>query len=148
MKTTEQAIAEIRRLRTPAECRAYAENARRLSREEVVPECLLREAQQLAAAHKRARPANDFERRVVRDMCLIERMSGKRLNRTWPMLDRHGYVGTVELIVTRSEPSTGFALAVKNGLPQATFEAAVLEHPELFSPQAIANARARLGVPT
>jgi hypothetical protein len=143
-KTTEQAIAEIRRLKTPEQCRAYADNARRLGRPAVIPECLLREAELLAAKHKQARPSNDFERRIVRDMCLIERLSGKRLSRTWPMIDRHGYVGAVERIVTRLEPSSGFVLAVKNGLQAATFEQAVLDHPKLFSPEAFASARARL----
>lgn len=143
-KATDKAIAEIRRLETPEECRAYAENARRLGRTEVIPECLLREAEVLAAKHKRARPANDFERRIVRDICLIERMSGKYLSRTWPMIDRHGYVGMVERIVTRAGPSSGFDLAVKNGLRAATFEQAVLDNPQLFSQAAIASARARL----
>jgi hypothetical protein len=143
-KTTEQAIAEIRRLQTPEQCRVYADNARRLSRTEVLPECLLREAELLAATHKRARPTTDFERRIVRDMCLIERMSGKPLSRTWPMIARYGFVGTVERIVTRPGPSSGFDLAVKNGLPQATFEQAVLDNPELFSPEAIASSQARL----
>ena len=142
-KTTTEATEAIRRLKTPEECRTYAVNARRLGRTELVPECLLREAE-LLAARKEVNPTSDFERRIVRDMCLIERMSGKPLSRTWPMIGRHGFIGMVERIVTRPGPSSGFELAVKNGLPKATFEQAVLDNPELFSQEAIAISRTRM----
>lgn len=143
-KTNERAIAEIRRLKTPQQCRAYADNARRLGRPELVPECLLREAELLPATHKGVKPSTELEHRLVRDMRLIERMSGKHLSRTWPMIHRHGFIGMVERIVIKKQPSPGFALAIKYGLPHATFEQAVLDNPGLFSQAAIASARKRL----
>ena len=143
-------VTRIRRLKTPEECRAFADNAKRLGRPDLVPECLLRKAE-LLAARKAVVATTDLERRLVRDMCLIEQLSGKRLSRTWPMIRRHGFIGTVERIVTRPGPSSGFDLAVKNGLPEATFERAVLDNPELFSEAALTAARNRLshsGQPT
>src|SRR5450631_2912530 len=131
MSNATETIARIRRLKTPEECRNFAANAKKAGREELVPECLLREAELLAA--RKAVPAQtELERRLVRDMCLIEQLSGKRLTRTWPMIRRHGFIGTVERIVTKPGPSSGFDLAVKNGIPQATFEQAVLDNQTLF----------------
>jgi hypothetical protein len=142
---TSETIARIRRLKTPGECRNFAANAKKNGRDDLVPECRLREAELLAAS--KAVPAHTaLELRLVRDMCLIEQLSGKRLSRTWPMIRRHGFIGTVERIVTKPGPSTGFELAMKNGLPEATFEAAVLANPSLFSAAAIEAARARLAL--
>jgi hypothetical protein len=143
-KTTTEAIATIRRLRTPEGCRNFAVNAKKHGREELVPECLLREAE-LLAERKSLSPTSALERRLVRDLCLIEKLSGKQLSRTWPMIKRKGFVATVEEIVTRPGPSSGFDLAVKNGLPEATFEQAVLDNPTLFSVEALAAARRRIG---
>jgi hypothetical protein len=143
MSNAAETIARIRRLKTPEECRNFAANAKKAGREELVPECLLREAELLAA--RKAVPAQtELERRLVRDMCLIEQLSGKRLTRTWPMIRRHGFIGTVERIVTKPGPSSGFDLAMKNGVPQATFEQAVLDNPTLFSTAALEAARRRL----
>ncbi len=73
-------------------------------------------------------------------------MSGKRL--TQDVADDicalNGFIGTVERIVTKPGPSSGFDLAVKNGIPQATFEQAVLDNPTLFSTAVIQAARRRL----
>jgi len=114
MSNATETIARIRRLKTPEECRNVAANAQKAGREELVPECLLREAE-LLAARKAVPGQTELERRLVRDMCLIEQLSGKRLTRTWPMIRRHGFIGTVERIVTKRGPSSGFDLAVKNG---------------------------------
>jgi hypothetical protein len=85
MSSATETIVRIRRLKTPEECRHFAVNAKKAGREELVPECLLREAELLAA--RKAVPAQtELERRLVRDMCLIEQLSGKRLTRTWPMI--------------------------------------------------------------
>ncbi len=143
MSNATETIARIRRLKTPEECRNCAANAQKAGREELVPECLLREAE-LLAARKAVPGQTELERRLVRDMCLIEQLSGKRLTRTWPMIRRHGFIGTVERIVTKRGPSSGFDLAVKNGIPQATFEQAVLDNPTLFSAAAALAARRRL----
>ena len=146
-KTTTETITTIRRLRTAEECRNFAANAKKHGREELVPECLLREAE-LLAERKSLSPATALERRLMRDLCLIEKLSGKQLSRTWPMIKRHGFVATVEAIVTRPGPSSGFELAVKNGLREATFEQAVLDNPPLFSAEALAAARRRIGEKT
>ncbi len=142
-QSASETIARIRRLKTPEECRNFAANAKSRGHEELVPECLLREAE-LMAARKAVPARTELERRLTRDICLIEQLSGKRLSRTWPMIQRHGFIGTVERIVTKPGPSSGFELAVKNGVPHATFEQAVLDNPALFSTEAIEAARARL----
>src|SRR5271166_2829850 len=128
--------AIIARLKTPEECRRYADNARARGRADLVPACLLQEAQ-LLAARKSVVATTALEQRLVRDMCLIEQLSGKRLSRTWPMIRRYGFIGMVERIVTKPDPSPGFNLAVRAGVPKATFEQAVCDHPDLFSPAAL-----------
>ena len=146
-KTDARAMWRSAGSRPPQECRRYADNARRLGRPELVRECLLREAELLPATRKGVHPSTELEHRIVRDMRLIESMSGKVLSRTWGMIPRHGFIGMVERIVTKNEPSTGYDLAVKYGLTQATFEQTVLDNPGLFSQEAIASSRARLARP-
>jgi hypothetical protein len=73
----------------------------------------------------------------MRDICLLEQLSGKRLNRTRQMIPHHGFVGMVERIVTKKGSSPGFALAVKYGVMHTTFEQRVLENPTLFSAKAL-----------
>jgi hypothetical protein len=68
MNNSTEAIARIRRLKTPEERRNFAANAKKAGREELVPECLLREAELLAA--RKAVPAQtELERRLVRLVC-------------------------------------------------------------------------------
>ncbi len=70
MSNAVETIARISRLKTPEECRNFAANAKKAGREELVPACLLREAELLAA--RKAVPAQtELEQRLVRDMCLI-----------------------------------------------------------------------------
>lgn len=140
---TDDYEARIARLKTPQDCRAYAENAKRLGREDLVPACLLREAELLADLGK-VIAATDFEKRILRDICLLERLSGKPLSRTRPMIARHGFVRMVERIVTKPGESSGFKLAVQHGLAHATFEQAVCDNPELFSEEALAASQTRL----
>lgn len=142
-KTTEELRSVISKLKTPEACRNYAANARRLGREDLLPACLLREAE-LLAIHKSVTPKTPLEQRIVRDMRLLERLSGKPLSRTWPMIHRHGFIGMVERIVTKKGTSPGFELAVKNGVPEATFEQTVCDNPEFFSTTALTAARSRL----
>lgn len=136
-------IARIARLKTPAECRAFAANAERLRRNDLLPPCLLREAELLAAAGN-VTAVTDLEKRILRDICLIERLSGRPLSRTRPMIARHGFTGMVERIVCKKGASAGFKLAVDHGLVSATFEQAVCDNPNLFSPAALAASRERL----
>jgi hypothetical protein len=63
MSNATETIARIRRLKTPEECRNFAANAKKAGREELVPECLLREAE-LLAARKAVPGQTELERRL------------------------------------------------------------------------------------
>ena len=65
--------------------------------------------------------------------------------RTWQAIKRHGIIPTVERVVARPQVSDGFKALEEMGLKRYAFEAVVLRHPELFSPDAVEISRRRLG---
>lgn len=137
-------LAEIQKLKTPKECREFAKDMKRQGHEDMVPACWLREARLLPAQKGAQRPANDFELRVVRSIRVLERMRGRPLSRTWQLIARRGYIGTVEHLVLRKGPSPGFDMAVKYGLLGESFEQLALDYPKLFTKAARAAAHERL----
>jgi hypothetical protein len=68
----------------------------------------------------------------------------RRASRLRPMIGRKGMIATIEELVTRPEPSTGFVELAKVGMLDLTAEALVLRHPAEFSPEAIARSKERL----
>jgi hypothetical protein len=138
-------LARIGKLQTQKECREFEQALREQGRDDLLSLVWAREADLKPLPKNAPTPQNDFERRVVRGIRIIERMKGHPLSRTWdPLIINRGYVGAIEHTVLQKTPSSGFADALKYGLLNETFEAMVLEKPELFSDKAIRMSRERL----
>jgi len=67
-----------------------------------------------------------------------------RASRTWEMIKRHGIIKSVERVVTRDVDSAGYTALASMGMKDKAFEAVVLRHPEVFSPEAQRRAADRL----
>jgi hypothetical protein len=93
---------------------------------------------------------NDAEREALEAVYAYESVlsgtHGKRTraSRTWQMIERHGIIAAVERVVTRRSVSVGYQALAKMGMEDMAFEAVVLRHPDVFSPQAVERSRERL----
>ena len=77
-------------------------------------------------------------------------LRGKKFHASWAMIKRLGAVPAVETIVKRPAEKVGYRTLVDLGLGDKAFEAVVLRHEALFSPEAVKTSRNRLrkwGVP-
>ncbi|UUT22099.1 hypothetical protein [Pseudomonas sp. T8] len=63
---------------------------------------------------------------------------------TWRMLEKHGIVSGVERVVTREAETQGYKALVSLGLQEFAFEAVVVRHPDIFSPEAVEHSASRL----
>lgn len=63
---------------------------------------------------------------------------------TWRMLEKHGIVSGVERVVTREAETQGYRALVGLGLQDFAFEAVVVRHPDIFSPEAVEHSASRL----
>jgi len=60
------------------------------------------------------------------------------------MLDKYGIIGAVERVVSRKDAALGYTALVELGLEEYAFEAAILRHPESFSPEAVQRSKERM----
>lgn len=72
-----------------------------------------------------------------------ERQKTIRLSRTRQKIARDGEIKTVRDLVT-GKPSEGFAMLIERGMPERTFEALTLRHPDIFSEEVRQHAKDRL----
>ncbi|QXI03688.1 hypothetical protein HU718_016765 [Pseudomonas tensinigenes] len=63
---------------------------------------------------------------------------------TWRMLEKHGIVSGVERVVIREAETQGYRALLSLGLQDFAFEAVVVRHPEIFSPEAVEHSASRL----
>jgi hypothetical protein len=94
-----------------------------------------------------ARRSSIVERTLQVHEANLGRRHGKptqRAGRTRPMFKRHGTVGALTRLVMRSKPSSGLLSMAEAGRLDICFEQLVIDHSDLFLPQAVAMARANL----
>jgi hypothetical protein len=60
------------------------------------------------------------------------------------MIERHGIINAAERAVNRKLETKGFKELVAMGLDDLTFEAVILKHPDVFSPEVVALSKERL----
>jgi hypothetical protein len=60
------------------------------------------------------------------------------------MIRNRGIINAVEEIVTRERDSLGYTVLVEEGMEDMSFEAVVLRHQDVFSPEAVRQSRERL----
>jgi hypothetical protein len=137
----------VKALSTAEECAAFAENARRLGRDDLADEARRRAVQIRAAEHNATTAA---EREVLQAIYAYEEVltakNGRRTraNRTWQMIHRHGILAAAERAVLRSKETAGYTALAEMGLREFAFEAVILRYPEAFSMEAVAKSKERL----
>jgi len=83
-------------------------------------------------------------RRWLQGLALFEALTGKRANRTRPMLARHGAQEAFVRLVSRVSHGVGFEQMVAAGLHHMTAEWIVLESRHLFDADVLARAEQKL----
>lgn len=137
----------IAKLKTPADCLAFAKNATRLGREDLVLETRQKSVELRAAAYG---AHSDAERECIEAIYAYEETlfakHGRRqtAGRTWPMVKQHGVLEATERTVNRKDATTAFAALKEAGLERYAFEAVILRHPHLFSESAVAISQERM----
>ena len=137
----------VDRLKSPAECESFAQNARERGAPDLADQARKRAVQLRAEAHG---ATTDAERECLEAVYAYEEVlsasKGKRqpASRTWQMIHRHGVLPAVERIVTKRVESAGYTALAEMCLLDMAFEAVVLRHPDLFSTEAIARSRERM----
>jgi hypothetical protein len=139
---------KVERLKSSAEARTLAGNARRLGHEELAARATQRAFELKALEEGHTSPA---QQAIATALYAYEerqsQLKGKtfRANRTRQMLDRHGYLEAAERMVLNRRPSTGFEVLEEAGLQDLSFESIIDRYPEEFSKAAVEASRARLG---
>jgi hypothetical protein len=137
----------VRRLKTPEECEQFIKNV-----QEKYPalaiEARRRAVEMRAAAHGAKTPAETEALQAV--YAYEEVLSAKRgrkikASRTWQMIKRHGIISAVERAVNRSDETLGYTTLIEMNMQDFAFEAVVLKYPDVFSPETIDRAKARMG---
>jgi len=136
----------IARLGTLEECEQFILNV-----QDKMPDlarAARRRAVEIQAARHGAKSA--AEREALEAVYAYERVlsakHGKkvRASRTWPMIERHGVIKAVERAVNRKADTAGYKALAEMGMQDFAFEAVVLRHPDVFSPEAVARSAKRL----
>lgn len=138
----------VAKLKTPGECAVFAKNATERARPDLALDARKR-AVQLRAESFGA--ISEVERECIEAVFAYEEVlsakAGRRqsASRTWPMIKRHGVIEAVERVVKRKADASGYTALVKMGLKDFAFEAVILRHPSVFSAEAVASSKVRLG---
>ena len=137
----------IAKLKTPEECEVFARNVLERGRPELAQQALRRSVE-LRAGSYGAKTAAEKEclRAVYAYEEVISARNGRRTRatRTWQMIERHGILGAVERAVNRPIETLGYSSLVEMGMQDFAFEAVVLRHPDLFSPETVQRSRERM----
>ena len=137
---------KVTRLKTPDECERFAVNVR--EKYPALAKEARRRAVELRAAAYGAKTAAELEalQAVYAYEEVLSSKKGKRIHasRTWQMIRRHGIIGAVERAVNRESETAGYKALVEMGMQDFAFEAVIARYPELFSPEAVKHAKARV----
>lgn len=132
----------------PKALRQIAENARKRGQLTVARAAELRLYEVLPSEMP-----GSFEHDVWRSIHALEgtltneRGKTTRLGRTRQKIARVGELATVtDLIVGTKKPSEGFTMLIERQMPELTFEAVALRHPEKFDQNALNAASERLDI--
>jgi len=137
---------KVLKLKTPEDCEIFAVNVTRLGHPELAAQARERSVQLRAASYG---ASTDVEKECLEAIFAYEEAltikNGKRTraSRTWQMVDRHGILSAIERAVNRKDDALGYLMLKDAGLQGYTFEAIVLRHPSIFSPDAVNVARMR-----
>lgn len=137
----------VAKLKTPAECERFAKNALERNRRDLADEARKKAVELRAMAYgaKTAAERECLEAIYAYEEVLTAKNGRRtRASRTWQMIERHGILGAVERAVNRESETAGYTALLEMGLQDYAFEAVVVRHPELFSPETVQRSRARV----
>jgi len=138
----------VKSLKTVADCKAFARNAKELNRIDLVNEARERTIELNALTHSADSNVEreGWEALYAYEEYLTARNGKKtRANRTRDLIKRRKIVPAIEQMVINGTVDTeGFAMLLEAGLLEYSFESTILRHPESFSADAANRARERL----
>jgi hypothetical protein len=133
-------------LKTPEDCEQVALNVE--AKQPAFAIAARRKAIEIrASTHKAATEAEVHALQAVyahERVMTLERGRKTRATRQWQMIARLGIIVAVESIVKEPTGRAGYAALVKMGMQDMSFEAVVLQHPDVFSAEAVALSRQSL----
>ena len=138
---------KVKNISTPEKCVIFAKNCIEHGRPDLAAQAKER-AVQLRAEEYGAE--TEAEKEALEAVYAYEEVlsakNGKktRAGRTWQMITRHGILGAVERAVNRPVETQGYTALTEMGLEDYAFEAVILRHPDLFSPEAIKISKQRM----
>jgi hypothetical protein len=137
----------VRKLKSPKDCKVFAENAMQRGRPDLANEARQRAVELRAAEYG---SSSEVEKECLQAIFAYEETltekNGRptRATRTWQMIKRHGIVAAVERAVCRDPETVGYKALADVGLLDFAFEAVILRHPSLFSEEAIKRSKERM----
>ena len=137
----------VERLRTPAECEIFAQNAKARNFPDLVLQAQRRAIQLQASTHETASAVEaEAFAAVYAYEVLLKRRNGKKTRATgiWQAIKRYGIIEAVERAVSRPAEGDDRVTLRTIGLADLSFEAVVMRHEASFSAAAISASKARL----
>jgi hypothetical protein len=137
----------VERLRTPAECGIFAQNAAAKNRPDLVLEAHRKAVDLQVSTHETASPLEaEALAAVYAHEALLAHQNGKktRATTTWQAIKRYGIVEALQRVLNRPEQAENRAALRELGLEDLAFEAVVLRHESSFSDAAVKLSRERL----
>lgn len=137
----------VKKIATPEGCVIFAKNCIERGRPDLAEQARERAVQLRAEAYG---AESEAEKEALEAVYAYEEVlstkNGKktRAGRTWQMINRHGILGAVERAVNRPVETQGYTALTEMGLENYAFEAVILRHPDLFSPEAVQISQERM----
>ncbi len=137
----------VKNISTPEKCEIFAKNCIERGRPDLAAQAKERSVQLRAEKYG---AESEAEKEALEAVYAYEEVlsakNGKktRAGRTWQMITRHGILGAVERAVNRPVETQGYIALTEMGLEDYAFEAVILRHPDLFSPEAIQISQQRM----
>lgn len=138
----------IVRLKTPEDCEHFAKNALERNRPDLAKDARKKAIELRAEAYgAKTQAERECLEAVYAYEVVLNAKNGRktRASRIWQMITRHGILGAVELAVNHVTRTAGYYSALRDmGLQDYAFEAVMVRHPELFSPDTVQRSRKRV----
>jgi hypothetical protein len=153
-KAAENRKLEIRisHLKNQNECDVFIKNAKKNSREDLIPLVLQRSIEISIQSYSDLSVLRKVEIECLKVLFMYEKLlaikNGKnnRAAYTWRMFRNRGIIPSVDRIVSHKKESVGFQNITSVGLTLDSFEVVVDRYPESFSKTSVERARKRLGI--
>jgi len=143
---TEKIVKLVGHLKTPEDCEQVAVNVEAKEPEFAI--AARRKAIELKAeTHHAETEAEQQSLQAVyayERVLTLERGRKTRATRAWQTIKKLGIVEAMESIVKKPSEAAGYQALVEMGMQDMLFEAVVLRHPDVFSPEAVAQSKQRI----